>query len=268
MDRQQTLNIDNRYRVQLDVFEGPLDLLLHLIGKHEIDIFDIPIAFVTQKYIEYLDVMQQLNLDLASEYLEMAAQLALIKSRMMLPKDASQSDDDALDDDVDPREELVRQLLEYQKYRTAAESLSERPQAGRDVFYRPPDPGEVAPERPLDPPGLFALMDALRQVFERLELDENASEREISITRISVTARIHQILDHLRVVKHVPFMELFVDHVRRTDIVTTFLAILEMTRLGLTRIHQAAPGAEIHITAAADIDDADRVLSENPVEEA
>jgi segregation and condensation protein A len=262
LDKQQTLNMDNRYLVALDVFEGPLDLLLHLISKHELDIFDIPIAFITTKYLEYLDMMQHLNLDLASDYLEMAAQLTLIKSRMMLPEVKGAADEENPDDALDPREELVRQLLEYQKYKSAAEDLASRPQAGRDVFQRP-IPEAATENRELESPGMFALMDALRQVFERLNLKDDITDREISITRVSIAVRIHQIIDQLRLLKHMPFMDLFVDHVTRGDIVTTFLAVLEMTKLGLIRIHQADPGTEIHITASADIDDADRVIAEN-----
>ena len=253
---------DERYLVNLDVFEGPLDLLLHLIRKHELDIFDIPIAFVTRKYLEYLDLMQEINLNLAAEYLEMAAQLAYIKSRMMLPKDDS-ADEDGLDleEGPDPRDELVRQLLEYQKYKVAADELLSLPQNGRDTFMRNAPPVEEG-ERELVSPGLFALMEALQKVFDRVEGSQGSSE--ISVTRISVSARIHQVLDLLRRRKKMPFLELFLDHVTRADVVVTFLAILEMTKLGMTKIHQAAPGAEIHIAASADIDDAARVLEEKP----
>ncbi|MCP4199575.1 MAG: segregation/condensation protein A, partial [Proteobacteria bacterium] len=123
------LSLDGRYIVSLDIFEGPLDLLLHLIRKHELDIFDIPIAFITTKYLEYLESMKQLNLDLASEYLEMAATLTLIKSRMLVPAEEN-VDDDLFEDGPDPREELVRRLLEYQKYKTAAEELTSLPLLG------------------------------------------------------------------------------------------------------------------------------------------
>jgi segregation and condensation protein A len=256
--------VDGQYVVTLQVFEGPLDMLLHLIRKHELDIFDIPIGFITQKYLEYLDLMQEMNLDLASEFIEMAAQLAYIKSRMMLPADPSAEADDAAGElGPDPREELVRALLEYQKYKTAAEQLAGLPQAGRDMFTPPSKPLEE--ERDLAPPGLFALMEALQQVFARVGEDDGS--REISVTRISISARIHQIYDTLRGRKRMPFLELFEGHATRSDVVVTFLAILEMTKLGLTRLHQAGPDTEIHITAAAEEADTVRILPDSDVEE-
>src|SRR5262245_32314105 len=122
------------FRLELGAFEGPLDLLLHLIQSHELDILDLPIAFITEKYLEYLGLMQELALDVVSEYLVMAATLAHIKSKMLLPAPPAGQDDDPLEDQVDPREELVRRLLEYQKYKAAAEDLAGRGIAGRDVF--------------------------------------------------------------------------------------------------------------------------------------
>jgi segregation and condensation protein A len=252
--------VDGQYVVSLQVFEGPLDMLLYLIRKHELDIFDIPIGFITQKYLEYLNLMQELNLDLASEFIEMAAQLAYIKSRMMLPPDPNAEEDAALEPGPDPREELVRALLEYQKYKTAAEALAALPQAGRDTFRAPPiDPG--AEERDLAPPGLFALMEALQQVFARVGAGDGT--REISITRISISARISQIYDLLKLRKRMPFLELFHGYATRGDVVITFLAILEMTKLGLTRLHQAGPEAEIHISASADEDSAAKIIAES-----
>ena len=122
------------YRVKLDVFEGPLDLLLHLIKKNEVEIVDIPIATITEQYLAYLDMMRELNLDIAGEFLVMAATLTLIKSRMLLPP----SEDEEDDEEADPRAELVQQLLEYQRYREAALALAERPLLHRDVFVREP----------------------------------------------------------------------------------------------------------------------------------
>lgn len=256
--------VDGQYVVSLQVFEGPLDMLLHLIRIHEIDIFNIPIGFLTQKYLEYLDLMKEMNLDLASEFVETAAWLTYIKSRMMLPPDPNaQADDGAGEPGPDPREELVRVLLEYQKYKTAAEEIARLPQAGRDTFTPPPRP--VEEERDLAPPGLFALMEALREVLSRAGPDDAA--REISVTQITIRARILQIHDVLRVRRRVPFLELFEGHATRSAIVITFLAILEMTRINLTRLHQAGPDAEIHVSAAAEEVDAQRILSENTLEE-
>jgi len=265
VNEQGQLPADSRYVVSLDVFEGPLDLLLHLIRKHEIDVFDIPIAFVTKKYLEYLDLMQELNLDLAAEYLEMAATLLHIKSRMMVPSPNEGEDDLATPEDgPDPREELVRQLLEYQKYKVAAETLAAMPRRGRDTFSRgtplepPGDGAELAA------PGLYSLLEALQQVLARVGVDATT---EISITRISISARIHQLLDLIQRFERIGFQELFGERVTRSDVVVTFLALLEMTRLGLTRVHQAGPRGEIHISPAVDMSEAARVLSTNELED-
>ncbi|MBN2343370.1 MAG: segregation/condensation protein A [Deltaproteobacteria bacterium] len=266
--QQQSLLQDGRYMVSLDVFEGPLDLLLHLIKKHELDIFDIPIAFITQKYLEYLDLMKTLNLNLAAEYLEMAAHLAYVKSKMMLPNQDDDNEDDGLEEGPDPREELVRQLLEYQKYKTAADELADRPQHGRDVFIR--DPGRLSSDedRELASPGLFALMEALKQIFEKVDYSENNpyKNNEILITQISLTARIHELVDILNDRERVPFMELFEGRYTRGDIITTFLAILEMTKLNLAKVHQAGPNTEIHISGLADKTEAEQVLMDNKLE--
>jgi segregation and condensation protein A len=256
--------VDGQYVVSLQVFEGPLDMLLYLIRKHELDIFDIPIGFITQRYLEYLNLMQELNLDLASEFIEMAAQLTYIKSRMMLPADPSADDDAAAEPGLDPREELVRALLEYQKYKTAAEQLAAMPQTGRDTFTAPAA-AALPEERDLAPPGLFALMDALQKVLA--QAGQGDGSREISVTRISISARIAQIYDALRLRRRIPFLELFDGYFSRGDIVVTFLAVLEMTKLGLTRLHQAGPESEIHITAAADEDDAAKIIAETNGEE-
>lgn len=262
----ETRTGDERYVVQLEIFEGPLDLLLALIRKHELDIFDIPIAFVTRKYLEYLDLMRELDLNLASEYLEMAAQLAYIKSRSMLPTSEGEEDDIMGDDGPDPREELVRQLLEYQKYKVAAESLADLPRHGRDTFGRGSDQDLPLEEGDLVSPGLFALMEALQKVFDRVDAG-GPSGSEISVTRLSVAARIHQVFDMLKERNRMPFLDLFEAVVTRSDVVVTFLAILEMTRLGLSKLHQAGPGAEIHITASARDEDLARALADADLED-
>ncbi len=269
MDKQQSLlHQDARYTVSLDVFEGPLDLLLHLIRKHELDIFDIPIAFITRKYLEYLNLMKDLNLNLASEYLEMAAHLAYIKSKMMLPNADGDEDEDGLEDGPDPREELVRQLLEYQKYKTAADDLANRPQHGRDVFIRDVVKLKNDEDREMASPGLFALMEALKQILEKVDYSENNpyKNNEILITQISLTARIHELVDILQQNERVLFSELFEGIITKSDIITSFLAILEMTKLNLAKIHQAAPNSEIYISSLADKNEAAQVLAENKLE--
>ena len=254
---------DERYVVSLEVFEGPLDLLLHLIRKHEIDVFDIPISFITTKYLEHIDAMQSLDLDQASEYLEMAATLVFIKSRMMVPS-SDEGDEELVppQEGPDPREELVRQLLEYQKYKDAAEKIAGLPRRGRDTF---PSGATVEPdgEAKLASPGLYALLEALKRVLERVG---ESNETEISVTRMSVSARIHQLVDALRASSRIAFLELFERDRTRGDVVVTFLAVLEMTRLGLTRVHQTGPMAEIYIGATESIEDSERVLARNEVE--
>jgi len=236
------------YKVALPVFEGPLDLLLHLCQKHEIDILDIPIAFVTEKYLEYIRLMQTLNLDVASEYLVMAATLAHIKSRMLVPPDPSDVADDLQEEELgDPREELVRRLLEYQRFKEAAAALASGTMTGRDTFLRGAPAPETQGEAPLADMEIFALLSAFQRVFERIKVDFS---HEVTIDRITVTERIQEIAEVLRSRPQVMFEELFATHSTRIEMVTTFLAILEMTRLKLTRIYQAEPRGPIHISLA------------------
>ncbi len=258
----EPLTEEERYIVKLDMFEGPLDLLLHLIRTHELDIFDIPIAFITKKYLEFINLMKDFNLDLASEYLEMAATLAYIKSRMLLPTEPD-LDEELPEDGPDPREELIRRLLEYQKYKTAAENLSLRPMLGRDMFPRGVAE-DVSVERDLASPGLFALMEAFQKVLGKADADPL---HEVSVTRISVSARINQLIDMMRLKKRLTFEELFADQRTRSDMVVTFLSLLEMAKIGLTRIHQVDLGSEIHIVASSSIGDAEKILADQIMEE-
>lgn len=234
------------YRVTLPTFEGPLDLLLHLIQKHELDILDIPIGFITEKYVEYILMMEQVNIDIASEYLVMAATLAHIKSKMLLPTPPADQDE-AEEEQEDPRAELVRRLLEYQKYRLAAEQLGERSVLGRDVFIR--GGTEVIDEgpAPLASMSLFKLIDAFESILKRVEQHQG---HQIDFERISITDRINQLSDILRERPSVSFDELFSADRTRADVIVTFLALLEMTRLKMTRITQESPYAAIYIELA------------------
>ena len=251
---------DDRYIVSLDIFEGPLDLLLHLIRKHELDIFDIPIAFITKRYLEYLDIMKDLNLDVASEHLDMAANLAFIKSSMMLPQEQT-GDEEMAEEGADPREELVRRLLEYQKYKVAAEELASRPQLGRDTFPKAAE--EISFERELYTPGLFALMEAFRKLVQRAG-DETV--HEVTLTRISVIERIGQLVDVMRDKRRLTFDELFDGQRAVQDLVVTFLSLLEMTKIGLLRVHQTSALGEIYVTAQ-NIEEAEQIISEKIPEE-
>jgi segregation and condensation protein A len=225
------------YQVVLPTFEGPLDLLLHLIEQHELDIRDIPISFVAQKYVEYITLMEELNIDVASEYLVMAATLIHIKSKMLLPvPPADQDDDEELG--LDPRAELVRRLLEYQKYKQAAEQLGGGDVLGRDVFVRGLPAPSVEGPAPLAGLSLFKLLDAFQTVLSRAN---TKIDHQIDLERFSITDRINQLVDLLQLHKKLTFEQLFEGATSRGDLIVTFLALLEMTRLRMTRLEQDGP---------------------------
>jgi len=236
---------DIGYQVKLDIFEGPLDLLLHLIRKNEVDIYDIPIALVTEQYLGTLDLMKSLNLDVAGEFLLMAATLAQIKSRMLLPP----SEEDEAEED-DPRADLVRQLLEYERFKEAAGELEARPQLYREVF---PRLAEVADtklppgEEPLAEVSVFELMDAFRRVWERAPRE---SFHEITPEKITLREKIHELLELLESVDSVTFEELLEPAGSRQALVMTFLAILELTRLRIVRIYQVVRYGAIRVQKA------------------
>ncbi|MBX3204872.1 MAG: segregation/condensation protein A [Labilithrix sp.] len=240
------------YSVTLPTFEGPLDLLLHLCQKHELDILDIPIAFVTEKYLEYLAVMQLINLDVASEYLVMAATLAHIKSKMLLPAPPPGQEDELSAEEEDPREALIRRLLEYQKYKQAGEDLAARGVAGRDVFLRgvPIEEAVHTGLPPLAQVPLFSLVEAFQSVLSKSNVKLS---HDIVHERVTLADRINELVDILRVRRRVTFEELFADLETRFDLVITFLALLEMTRLRMTRLFQADFDAHIYIEFTAQV---------------
>ena len=252
------------YHVALPEFEGPLDLLLHLVKRHELDIFDIPISFVTSKYLEYLDMMKALNLDVAGEYLLMAATLAHIKSREMLPRPET---DDLTEEDEgeDPREELIRRLLEYQKYKEVADKLSQRPLLGRQVFHRGApmeklDSGELQ----LAEVGSFALIEALAEVANRSEIKLS---HDVMVDRTSITDRINSIVDQLSSKETIPFVDCFDLSATsmaqfRHNLVVTFLAILEMARLQMIRLYQQVDVGDIYLTRTADLHAVEQVAED------
>ena len=241
---------EEEYEVSLPEFEGPLDLLLHLVKRHELDIFNIPIAFITEKYLEYLDMMRALNLDIAGEYLLMAATLAYIKSRELLPRPEPEPGEEGDEEGVDPREELIRRLLEYQKYRDAADQLAQRPALGRQVFRRGMPMEPIDPEeQPLAEVGTFALISALAEVLKRSHV---RLTHDVVVDRISITDRINAIVDLLAASETVRFLECFeltgsAAQIRHQAIVT-FLAVLEMARLRMIRVLQESACGEIYVT--------------------
>jgi segregation and condensation protein A len=258
------------YKVELAVFEGPLDLLLHLVNKHELSILDIPIAFVTEKYLEYLDLMTQLNLDVAGEYLLMAATLAHIKSNELLPSpEVVEVGEDGEEEELDPRQDLIRRLLEYQKYKEAAMKLGDRPVVGRNIWTRGAPREEVLAES-VDTDSLAPLAEfpvtKLIEAFDRVLRSAKVKlAHNVQVDRLSVSDRINEMADRLELQGSFTFTSCFrflaegretTMEAIRHEAVVTFLAILEMAKLGLIRLSQAegdaAGESDIHIAKATD----------------
>ena len=231
------------YRVQLEAFSGPLDLLIHLIKKNEVNIYDIPIALITAQYLEYVELMEELNLDVAGDFIVMAATLIHIKSRMLLPR-ADPSQEDA---DEDPREALVNRLLEYQKYKAAANLLHERETLRAAQWQRPDERladiagEEYETEVEVD---LVSLMAAFKAVLDRAKQRPRVP---IPGEQVSIEDRIEQLLARLSETEACGFEELFADATSRQDLIVTFLALLEMIRMKLVRVFQAGMFGAIRI---------------------
>lgn len=234
------------FRVALPNFEGPLDLLLHLIKEHRVDIFDIPLALITEKYLEHLERMREINLDIAGEFLVMASTLAHLKSRMLLPRQDAVAVPEggealaAVEEPEDPRAELVRRLLEYQKYKDAAEHMAMQDILGRDVFARSV-PVEAVPipeeEVGLQEFSVLKLIEALDRVLERLQ---PKVQHEVVRERVTLSEAILRIAQRLHPHGQVLFESLFTEETTptRQEIVITFLAILEMVKRRLIRVVQ------------------------------
>lgn len=237
----------NAFHVQLASFEGPLDLLLHLIRAHELNILDLPIAFVTERYLEYLGMMRELDLDVASEYLLMAATLAHIKSKELLPQVPDEQNEVGEEVQQDPRMELIRRLLEYQKYKAVADELGARSLEGRDVFLRGTPPPEAEGPAPLAEVGLFQLLDAFERVLQRVK---GRLSLEITADGMTVQERMTQLVEMLRERRSCAFDELFESDRTRSEVVVTFLALLEMTRLHMTRVYQPESRGLLHVQYA------------------
>jgi segregation and condensation protein A len=243
------------FRVTLPSFEGPLDLLLHLIREHKLDLLDIPVAFITERYLEYLALMRELNIDLAAEFLVMAATLAHLKSKMLLPREVT-SGQDGPDEEAgqDPRTALVIRLLEYQKYRDAGDRLAGRALLGRDVFARPPslsgseEEAELEAGLPLREASAFDLVAAFAR---SLDTPKRQAPEEIVTDRLSLSDAIGGIVDRLALEAVLSFRQLVEPlfavgepepPLRRERVVITLLALLEMARLRLIHLRQDAEG--------------------------
>jgi len=255
------------YNLILPEFEGPLDLLLHLVKKHELDIFNIPISFITAKYIQTLAFMQALNMDLAGEYLLMAATLAYIKSRELLPPEAQIEDPEAAPEELgDPREALLKRLLEYQKFKRAGQELSLRPVMGRNVWSRGASAADVAAgdiisEAPLAEVPVWELIELLAKTLGRTR---RRLSHEVTVDRLSLADRINELTERLSLAPRVEFVDLLRDLARKEEagtsgspfggqIVLTFMAVLEMARLRLLSIYQAEEMGSIYIAASSGI---------------
>ncbi|HTP52009.1 MAG TPA: segregation/condensation protein A [Anaeromyxobacteraceae bacterium] len=225
-------------------FEGPLDLLLHLVKEHEVDLFDIPIARITEAYLGTLEALRELDIDVAGEFLPMAAQLMLMKSKLLLPRTEVADDAEATEDEGDPRAELVRRLLEYQKYKEAAEELGRHDILDRDVFARRARAPKVA--QPEGPDGLaeisvFKLIEALDRALAHASPE---AAHEVAGDRLSITDAISRVAEILRTRRRASFADLLgaAGAAGRTAVIATFLAVLEMARLRLLRVFQEAAG--------------------------
>lgn len=247
------------YAVKLPVFEGPLDLLLHLIRQNEVEITDIPIALIGKQYLAYLEMMHELNLDVAAEYLVMAATLALIKSRMLLPPDGEAEDQEA----IDPRAELVARLLEYQRFKEVADELAKRRLLERDVFRAHGMEPDAIPESEREiSVGLFQLLEAFRDVLNQAD-DSTPHVHEVESETITVRDQMISVMERLEGVESMEFHQLFEApggaRPTRGLVVATFLAILELTRLTALRIYQGiteegVPEGPIRLRPVVDVD--------------
>lgn len=239
------------YEVKLDIFEGPLDLLLYLIKKNEIDIYDIPIALITEQYLQHIEMMKYLNLDIAGDYLLLASTLIHIKSKMLLP--VEEGDTGETEDEPDPRAELVKQLLDYQVFKEAASQLDQRPLLERDIFKRGlstenGNAGIGEDETPMEV-SVFALVETFYRVISSMKEPELM---EIDVETLSLTDRINEVMAQLTEKKMLSFVELLQDSSDKRMMLYTFLAILELMKLRMIKVYQASPFGVIRVVLAAE----------------
>ena len=233
-------------QVFLEAFEGPLDLLLYLIRRQNIDILDIPIAEITQQYVRYIDVMKELQLELAGEYLLMAAMLAEIKSRMLLPRPESTEDED----DEDPRAELVRRLQEYERFKQAASDIDALPRLEREVFVASAPPPARRGDRQLPDMTMKELLMAFHDVLQRAEM---FSRLRVHREPLSVRQRMSEILTRVKAGSFTEFTQLFNPEEGRMGVAVTFIAVLELLRESVIDVVQSASFAPVHVRAASSV---------------
>ncbi len=240
--------METEYKVRLEIFEGPLDLLLYLIKRDELDIYDISLERITKQYLEYLQAFKELNIDVAGEFVVMAANLIYLKSRSLLPVDQQPPEEDV--DEADPRWDLIRQLIEYKKFKEAAAQLQTRELQQERIFARVGEgmTPETAPF-PLGEVGIFQLINAFQNVLKRLDAREDL--REIFGENFTVSDKIEWILQRVGAGRALRFTELFEQAASRVEIVVTFLALLELIGLKQVRAMQKNIFEEIEITASA-----------------
>ena len=240
--------METDYKVKLEIFEGPLDLLLFLIKRDEIDIYDISIERITKQYLDYLQAFKELKIDIAGEFVVMAANLIYLKSRSLLPLDQQPPEKDAEEDD--PRWDLIRQLIEYKKFKEAAAQLLDRALEQERIFARDGGRGPTSDAPlPLHEVGIFQLIHAFQEVIKRIEAREDL--QEIFGERFTVSEKIEKILERVANGASVRFSELFGQIASRVEIVVTFLALLELIRLNQVRALQRKMFDEIEIAAIA-----------------
>lgn len=240
MDQNESATAETDYKVRLEnIFEGPMDLLVHLIRKNKVDIYDIPVALITEQYLTYLEWMKLLNIDNVGDFLVMASTLAQIKSRMLLPSHGDEEDEE------DPRLEVVRPLAEYLQIKSAAEELANRNMLGDKIFTRRTKSANLFKEdQELVQVGLFELIDAFQRILQKVSRDHTV---DFTAETVSVKDRMNAIVNELEEKGSIAFNELFTDHPQRMDIIVTFLALLELMKLNLARVAQHLQSGTIRI---------------------
>lgn len=238
--------METDYKVRLEIFEGPLDLLLYLIKRDEVDIYDISLERITRQYLEYLQAFKELNIEVAGEFVVMAANLLYLKSRSLLPVDQQPPEEEVEEDD--PRWDLIRQLIEYKRFKEVAAELQTRALAQESVFARTGDAAVTPSSLTLAEVGIFQLINAFQNVVKRLEARQEL--REIFGENYTVSDKIEFILQRVQDGSSLAFSSLFAEMASRVEIVVTFLALLELIRLKQVKAHQPDQFSEIEISAA------------------